>query len=50
MTLLTETLPGLVSSEAGSLLVITMLVVLGMLIQLVFPLSVFQLGLDEQSQ
>ncbi|WP_205952195.1 MULTISPECIES: hypothetical protein [Pantoea] len=48
MTLLTEILPGFISNETGSLLVITLLVVLGMLIQLAFTLSVFLQGLDDQ--
>lgn len=48
MKLLTETLPGLISNEAGSLIVITLLVVLGMLIQLIFAFSVYLLGQDDQ--
>lgn len=44
----TEILSGLLSDETGNLFVILLLVVLGMLIQLDYTLSVFQQGRDDQ--
>lgn len=44
----TEILTGLFSDEMGNLFVILLLVVLGMLIQLDFTLSVFLQGRDDQ--
>lgn len=42
-----EMLPGLMSNEAGCLFVVAVLVVIGLLIQLAFTLSVIQQGLNE---